>query len=125
MKNKIFLVVSMIMLLACMLAVSVSAAANDYFGNVEIIDNNGDGASDINISDMVHTIIQEGDGAISSASARMTFLVIAKRENTPSLRITLRHQRVQQDAFIALALTRSTLYCPDIVEQPQRCLPQT
>ena len=72
MKNKIFLVVSMIMLLACMLAVSVSAAANDYFGNVEIIDNNGDGASDINISDMVHTIIQEGDGAISSASARMT-----------------------------------------------------
>ena len=72
MKNKIFLVVSMIMLIACMLAVSVSAAANDYFGNVEIIDNDGDGASDINISDMVHTIIQEGDGAISSASARMT-----------------------------------------------------
>lgn len=72
MKNKILLVVSMIVLLVCMLAVSVSAAANDYFGNVEIIDNDGDGASDINISDMVHTIIQEGDGAISSTSARMT-----------------------------------------------------
>ncbi len=50
---------AIISMLACLFALSVSAA--EWFGAVEIIDNDGDGASDIVISDMLPQVIEKGN----------------------------------------------------------------
>ena len=53
--------------LVCLLCVSVSA--KEWFGEVEIIDNDGDGVSDIVVTDVVPNVVTEG--AVTSESARV------------------------------------------------------
>jgi len=67
MKRKALLFVLTVSALVCMLALSVSAA--EWFGTVEIIDNNGDGVSDISVTDCVPNVVTEGD--LTSESARV------------------------------------------------------
>ena len=69
MKRKALLFVALLSLLVLALAFTVSAES--YFGEVEIIDLNSDGVSDININDRLNRVIEEGnaDGVPSSESA--------------------------------------------------------
>ncbi len=69
MKKRIFLMIAIISMLACLLAISASAA--EWFGEVEIIDNDGDGESDIVIYDMLPQVIEKGnaDGLPASEDA--------------------------------------------------------
>lgn len=69
MKKKLLLILSMVALFVMVFAFSVSATGNSYFGDVEIIDLDKDGVSDINIYDMVNSVVDGSDGRISSASA--------------------------------------------------------
>lgn len=67
MKRRISLFILALSALACMLALSVSAA--EWFGDVEIIDNNSDGISDIVVTDVVPNAVTEGE--LTSESARI------------------------------------------------------
>ncbi|MBO5338457.1 MAG: leucine-rich repeat protein [Clostridia bacterium] len=71
MKKKIFLTLAIVMVLTCLFAISISAT--EWFGDVEIIDNNGDGVSDISITNRVHTIVEKGneEGVPASEDARV------------------------------------------------------
>ncbi|MBE6674934.1 MAG: leucine-rich repeat domain-containing protein [Ruminococcaceae bacterium] len=55
--------------LSCLLAISVSAT--EWFGNVEIIDGNNDGKSDIVITDMLPDVVAGDETTPSSAEARV------------------------------------------------------
>ena len=68
MKKKLFLALAMSIILVCLFVMGVSAA--EYFGEVEIIDLDNDGESDISINNRLPAIISEG--ANKSADARAT-----------------------------------------------------
>ena len=73
MKKKILLAIAMIAILACLFAFSVSAA--EWFGKVEIIDNDGDGVSDIVVTDRVPNVVTEetANGGPTTESALVKF----------------------------------------------------
>ena len=66
MKKLLFFILAL-SALACVLSITVSA--EEWFGEVEIIDNNGDGESDIDVSEVVPNVVTEGD--VTSESARV------------------------------------------------------
>ncbi len=77
MKKKLLMMLSIMVVLVCALAISVSAEASDYFGEVEIIDLDNDGVSDIAITDKIPNILEEGtddkgNKTFASADARVT-----------------------------------------------------
>ena len=69
MKKKLLLLTVLVFALTCIFAISVSAA--EYFGDVEIIDLDKDGVSDISINDRLSSIV-DGDGPTASKNARAT-----------------------------------------------------
>ena len=69
MKKKLFLALAISIMLVCLFAISISAA--EYFGDVEIIDLDKDGVSDISINDRLPSIVT-GEGQIASEDARAT-----------------------------------------------------
>lgn len=71
MKKKLLILALMIVAIISVLAISVSA--EEYFGDVEIIDLDSDGNSDIAIGDMVHTVIAENnaEGVPASSESRV------------------------------------------------------
>ena len=68
MKKKLLLALAISIMLVCLFAISISAT--EYFGEVEIIDLDGDGNSDISINNRLPAIVTEG--ANKSADARAT-----------------------------------------------------
>ena len=72
MKKRILLFAVMVVSLCLMLAIGVSAAADDYFGVVEIIDNDEDGISDIDITTRIPTVKEKAEGVHGSDEARVT-----------------------------------------------------
>ena len=72
MKKRILLLAVMVVSLCLMLAIGVSAAAGDYFGDVEIIDNDEDGISDIDITTRIPTVKEKAEGVHGSDEARVT-----------------------------------------------------
>ena len=72
MKKKLLILALMIVAIVSVFAISVSA--EEYFGDVEIIDLNGDGNSDIAIGDMVSTVIVKDNetGVPATEDARVT-----------------------------------------------------
>ena len=69
MKKKLFLAFAISVILVCLFAISISAA--EYFGDVEIIDLDKDGVSDISINDRLPSIV-DGEGPTASKNARAT-----------------------------------------------------
>ena len=69
MKKKIFLALAISIMLVCLFAISISAT--EYFGEVEIIDLDGDGNSDISINNRLPAIVTD-EGVIASEDARAT-----------------------------------------------------
>ena len=69
MKKKLFLALAISIMLVCLFAISISAT--EYFGEVEIIDLDGDGNSDISINNRLPSIVT-GEGQIASEDARAT-----------------------------------------------------
>ena len=69
MKKKLFLAFAISLILVCLFAISISAA--EYFGDVEIIDLDKDGVSDISINDRLPSIV-DGEGPTASKNARAT-----------------------------------------------------
>ncbi len=77
MKKKLLMMLSIMVVLVCALAISVSAEESDYFGEVEIIDLDNDGASDIVITDKLYKVVEagtdeNGNKTFASADARVT-----------------------------------------------------
>ena len=69
MKKKLFFALAISIMLVCLFAISISAT--EYFGEVEIIDLDGDGNSDISINNRLPAIVT-GEGVIASEDARAT-----------------------------------------------------
>ncbi|MBQ7411773.1 MAG: hypothetical protein IJW10_02565 [Clostridia bacterium] len=71
MKKKLLLLTVLVMAFVMLFAMSVSAA--EYFGNVEIIDNDGDGQSDIKVTDKIHSVIYKDNenGVPATEDARV------------------------------------------------------
>ena len=70
MKKKLLFFALAFSALVCVLAFTVSAA--EWFGDVEIIDNNGDGVSDISVTDTVPNAITEGELTSESALVKLS-----------------------------------------------------
>ena len=77
--KKILIFTLTIFALVCLMAVSVSAT--EWFGTVEIIDNDGDGESDINVSDVITNVVTEGDYKTKDAYVKLS-CDCAKGEHT-------------------------------------------
>ena len=87
MKRKILLSIIMVATLLCLFAISVSAA--EWFGEVEIIDNNGDGVSDIAVTDRVPNAVLEGEVKTEDALVKLS-CDCAKGEHTfPAYYVTV------------------------------------
>ena len=73
MKKKLLLLTVLVMALMCLLAVSASAAASDYFGKVEIIDLDKDGVSDIDVASKINSVVlpDNAAGAPATVDARV------------------------------------------------------